>query len=154
MAKIKHGKCEHHLYSVWRHMKARCSNPKNKDFKNYGGRGISVCEAWKESFANFYSWAVVNGFRDDLFIDRKDNDGCYEPSNCRWVDRKTNNANKRKRIIEIDGERGDYGYWSKKLKCSPYRISLRISAGWSERRAVTQPVLSKGKGKTFGILER
>jgi hypothetical protein len=139
----------HPIYIVWTHMKQRCFNPKAKGFKDYGGRGITVCGLWLSDFQVFYDWAVSNGYESGLFIDRKDNDGNYEPGNCRWVDRLTNNRNKRKRIIEVDGEKGDYDYWAKKLKCRSSRISLRISSGWSERRAVTQPVLPAGKGKTF-----
>jgi hypothetical protein len=66
-------------------MKKRCDDPRHKKYKYYGGKGISVCEEWKKSFSNFYNWAKKNGYRDDLFIDRVDNDGNYCPENCRFT---------------------------------------------------------------------
>jgi len=150
----KHGLRNHSLYTVWSHIKSRCYNRMNKDFINYGHRGIHICEEWLNNFENFFYWSINNDYKQGLFIDRKDNNKNYEPSNCRWVTRSVNNNNKRKRIINIDGKSGNYNYWAKKLGCEPKRISLRLAAGWSERRAVTQPILPRGKGKTFGLCNR
>lgn len=90
----KHGfahKCS--LYSVWKSMNGRCSNPKDKSYKNYGGRGITVCEEWQNDFMSFYFWAYSNGYKEEklenglniLTLDRIDNDDNYCPQNCRWV---------------------------------------------------------------------
>lgn len=81
------------LYTIWVNMRQRCSNPKAARYSRYGGRGIKVCAAWEESFEAFQDWATANGYRDDLSIDRIDNDGNYEPSNCRWADSTTQRVN-------------------------------------------------------------
>ena len=97
-----HGGYHTRLYKVYRTMLARCENPKNLEYKNYGGRGISVCEEWRSSFPAFRTWAMANGYdpsaeRGDCTIDRIDVNGNYEPSNCRWVPMSVQAKNKRPR---------------------------------------------------------
>ena len=75
-------------------MKRRCYNKNNKDYGRYGGRGIVMCDEWKNDFMSFYSWAINNGYRDDLTIDRINNDGIYEPDNCKWVTMKEQAQNR------------------------------------------------------------
>lgn len=89
------------LYSIWRGMKQRCYYQKHKDYHNYGGRGITVCDEWKNDFETFYAWAINNGYRDDLTIDRIDVDGNYETKNCRWstLYEQAKNRRLRKRVI-------------------------------------------------------
>lgn len=83
------------LRRIWSDMKARCYNPASDSFKNYGGRGITVCREWKNDFTAFAVWAMQYGYKQDLSIDRIDNDKGYEPSNCRWATMKQQAANKR-----------------------------------------------------------
>lgn len=89
------------LYNIWLAMKQRCYYPKHKDFHNYGGRGIVVCDEWRNDFLSFYNWAVANGYRDDLTIDRIRVNGNYEPTNCRWATWREQRLNQRprKRVV-------------------------------------------------------
>lgn len=92
----RHGDCYTRLYTIWRSMRQRCGNPKNMDYKSYGGRGILVCDEWKD-YTAFKRWALSNGYADNLSIDRINVDGNYEPGNCRWADAKTQANNRRPR---------------------------------------------------------
>lgn len=92
----KHGQSDHPLNSVWSAMVGRCHREKHKMFGYYGARGISVCDEWRVDFTKFLDWSLANGWKTGLEIDRVDNDGNYEPSNCRFVDRSTNVNNRRR----------------------------------------------------------
>lgn len=99
----KHGMKGSRLYSVWSNMKGRCFCSTNKDYRHYGGRGITVCDEWKDNFQAFYDWSIANGYDKDAkfgdcTIDRIDVNGNYEPSNCRWVSMKVQNNNQRPRL--------------------------------------------------------
>lgn len=86
------------LYYIWQGMKARCYNEHNIRYVNYGGRGIKVCDEWKDNFTAFYQWAIDNGYSEEKTIDRINVDGDYEPSNCRWADIKTQCNNRTSNI--------------------------------------------------------
>ena len=95
---IHNPKPEHYerIKRIWKNMKSRCGNPNATSYRIYGGRGIAVCDEWKNDFMSFYNWAINNGYSDDLSIDRIDNDKGYCPSNCRWATAKEQRANQRK----------------------------------------------------------
>lgn len=98
---LKHTHCKTHdrLYKIYNCMKTRCYNKHVNEYKNYGGRGIDVCSEWREDFMAFYNWAVNNGYKEGLTIDRVNVDGDYEPNNCRWVTKKQQANNRRNNII-------------------------------------------------------
>jgi len=87
-----HGLTNHPLFGVWNDMKARCTLKSHHAYKNYGARGISVCEEWLHDFKVFYDWAITNGWKKGLHLDRIDNDGDYKPSNCQFITRRENLA--------------------------------------------------------------
>lgn len=93
----KHGMRHTRLYRIWLNMKTRCHNPNYKESDRYMERGISICSEWDDDFTKFYEWSMNNGYADNLTIDRINNDGNYEPSNCRWVTRSVQNRNRGKR---------------------------------------------------------
>lgn len=88
----KHGMYLHPVYNAWNDMRQRCNNPKSKGYKNYGGRGIKVCKLW-DDIGSFIHWSLSNGWKPGLQIDRKNNDGNYEPENCHFVTNFENNLN-------------------------------------------------------------
>ena len=94
--RTKHGGRHERLYHIWHGMKERCLTPTNKDYPNWGGRGITICNEWVNDYATFREWALSNGYEDSLSIDRINNDGNYEPTNCRWVTLQEQAKNRRK----------------------------------------------------------
>lgn len=112
----KHYLSKTNLYKVYNHMIYRCYNKKNISYKNYGGRGIKVCEEWKNDFMSFYNWAINNGYRADLTLDRIDVNGNYEPNNCRWATIKEQANNKRNnRFVEYKNEKYTISQLSDKM---------------------------------------
>ena len=90
----------------------RCTNQNNKSYKIYGGRGIKICNEWKEDKESFYNWAISNGYKEGLQLDRINTNGDYEPSNCRWVTSKQNNNNRRNNHkYEMNGEVHTLSEW-------------------------------------------
>lgn len=142
--KVTHG---HHrvgkqtkIYNTWCNMKRRCSDPTNKQWKDYGGRGISVCNKWVNSFENFLEDMGEPPF--GLTLDRVNNDGDYSPENCRWADRPTQRRNGRGHVVEveIDGKKMLLKDAAQHLKIvSVMAAYSRMYRGWSPILAVTTP---------------
>lgn len=134
-----HGMTGTATFTVWRSMHARCKNPKSKDYPNYGGRGIAVCERW-DRFENFLADMGERPAR--LTLERSDNERGYEPGNCRWATIREQNLNTRaNRVLEVAGERHPISMWAELTGISKSTLRRRvIELGWSHERAVTEPV--------------
>lgn len=134
-----HGESKTKLYRIWKGMRTRCYNPNSRAYKNYGGRGILVCDEW-EHYEAFKTWAIQNGYSEGLTIERIDNDGMYEPGNCEWISLSSQTKNtRRNHYIVYDGRRMTLSDWSKELGGNPNLVTTRLQRGWSEEDAVTTP---------------
>ncbi len=134
---MKHGMYETRLYRIWASMRNRCTNSTNPAYKDYGGRGITVCNEWNE-FTVFMDWALNNGYSDDLTIDRIDVNGNYEPDNCRWATFSVQANNKRtSRYIEYRGEKHTVSEWARITGFNKTVIAERLNRGWTEEEALT-----------------
>lgn len=134
------------LYAIWDSMKQRCNNRNHKYYKDYGGRGISVCEEWSSDFSSFRKWAIENGYNNiskkyQCTIDRIDVNGNYEPSNCRWVDMKTQQRNRRNNVmIMYNGKNQCLQAWSDDTGLPFDTLWRRLKRGWDIDRALTTPL--------------
>lgn len=131
-------------------MEYRCERPHHKQYKDYGGRGISICPEWKD-FNKFYEWAINNGYEKELTLDRNNNDGDYEPSNCSWTTMAEQGKNRRGVLaITINGETKNAYEW-----CEIYNINYhtfanrRNTLGWSDLKSLTTPVKIRKNPKGF-----
>lgn len=132
-----HGQYKSKLYKVWSAMKRRCSRPNDPSYHNYGGRGITICAEWLE-FPPFYAWAMENGYREGLTIERKDNDQGYSPDNCAWIPKPEQSSNTRRcKMITYQGETHNIKVWAQKFGISYARLQHRLKRGWSIERAFT-----------------
>lgn len=128
------------LERVYRNMKSRCTNEKTDSYKNYGGRGISVCDEWLASIDVFFEWALSHGYKDTLSLERINNDGNYEPSNCTWIAPEHQVRNKRTtRRLTWNGKTQTPREWAIELGVSYDAIQIRVNRGWSADRILTQP---------------
>lgn len=134
-----HGESGTRLNKIHRALKQRCNNQKNPAYKDYGGRGITVCEEWAQSFEAFRDWALANGYRDDLTIDRIDNDGPYSQENCRWISMKQQCNNRRSnRIITYNGESHTVTEWAELTGINYHTLMGRLyGRGWNAEKALT-----------------
>lgn len=129
------------LYRIWSNMKKRCLNKKNQAYFRYGGRGVTICNEWLNDFMNFYKWALNNGYKDNLTIDRIDVNGNYEPYNCRWATYKEQANNRRKEItsryLTYKEKTQTVTEWCKEYNINYSTLSCRINKlKWNDEKAL------------------
>lgn len=132
-----HGLRHTRLYRIYRCMLFRCYNSSHKYYSRYGGRGISICDEWKNDFSLFAEWALKNGYNDTLSIDRIDVNGNYEPNNCRWVTNKVQSENRTDNIIyEVNGKSAALSYWCDFYSKKYATVYSRLKSGWTIEEAL------------------
>jgi hypothetical protein len=150
-----HGLTQHPLNFHWNAMKARCKYKSQLMYKNYGGRGIKVCQEWLDDFMNFYNWAINNGWEEGLTLDRIDCNGNYCPENCRWATYEEQANNKRSNVnITAFGETKTLAQWTRDPRCKtkPFNIQYRISQGYTAEEAISTPTNGKYRRKVIKSL--
>lgn len=137
VGEVVHGKCNTRIYHTYKHMKQRCYNKNCKDFKDYGGRGITICDEWLNDFMAFYNLAYENGYKDTLTIDRIDNNKGYEPSNCRWISNQEQQNNKRNNVLlTYNGKTQTMAQWVECLGLKSGTVRMRHHRGWSDKECL------------------
>lgn len=142
-----HGMYKKRIYNIYTSMIQRCENSNNVDYHNYGGRGIQVCDEWKNNFEAFYDWAMLHGYSSGLTIDRIDVNGNYEPLNCQWVTYKEQGNNRRNNhLITYNGETHTMAEWADITGINYSILACRIlNHKWSVERALTQEVKTRAR---------
>ena len=142
----KHGKSDTRIYREWAAMRNRCGNENMEHYDCYGGRGITVCKEWQDSFDVFYQWAMENGYKENLTLDRIDNNLGYSSENCRWATVKEQSNNRRtNHFITYQGKTQTIQMWADEIGVSSRLISHRLQNGWTITEALTTPVWKNGK---------
>ncbi len=146
MSAKTHGKSETKLYKVWGSMKARCQNPNDKSYFLYGARGIKVFGTWNR-FEPFCAWAMANGYREGLTLERVDNNSGYSPSNCAWIPKSKQSSNTRRcKLITWRGETRILRDWARKLGLPYCVIQARLKKyGWSIDSAFSRPLATPNR---------
>ena len=138
----KHGLSHTRLHRIWHSMYCRCNYKSTNGYKNYGGRGITVCNEWIgiEGFVRFYNWAIENGYKDGLTLDRINLNGNYEPSNCKWsTPKEQSNHRRNSRYITFNNETKTAKQWCDLYKISQTTFNDRLNRGWIIEQALTIP---------------
>lgn len=129
----------YNIYQAFKDINKRCYDIRNKEYKNYGGRGISVCDEWKNNLTSFRKWAISHGYKHGLTIDRTNNNDGYSPENCRWVTQKEQMRNTRvNRLLTYNGETHCLAEWAEILNIPISRIHYRLKMGWTIHRTLSQ----------------
>lgn len=141
LANRRHGLRNTKLFSIYSSIKQRCLNSNCYAYKNYGERGIKICKEWENNFKAFYDWAIANGYKEDLTIDRINNNGNYEPNNCRWVTQKIQCRNyRRNHLITYNNETKCLIEWSELYNIEYKLLHKRLYKGWDIEKALLTPV--------------
>lgn len=139
-SKKTHGLSYTKIYTKWYSMLERCTTPSQKSYQNYGGRGITVCDEWK-NFLNFYQWAMETGYKDGLTLERKDVNGNYCPENCCWITIQEQSRNKRNNVyLTFNGKTMLKEDWARELGIKSNVIGRRLKRGWTVEEALTIPI--------------
>lgn len=134
------------LHRIWKHMVERCCSPKCKSYQRYGGRGITICDEWRNSFKVFCKWALANGYDPNIewkqcTIDRIDNSKGYSPDNCQWIPMGMQARNRRSnKPITFNGETHLIVEWAEIIGIPKSTLSKRLDSGWSVEDALTKPI--------------
>lgn len=135
---ITHGETNTRLYSIWTAMKRRCFNSNCSEYKDYGGRGITICDEWANDYTSFRDWALESGYQDNLSIDRNNNNGNYEPNNCSWVTSVAQANNRRSNHeITFENETHNVTEWAIIKGINPKTLFNRLYTGWSVEDALS-----------------
>lgn len=141
----KHGMTKTRLFRIWTSMISRCGSKSNSAYENYGGRGIVVCNEWK-NFKEFYDWSIRSGYQENLSIDRINNNKGYSPENCRWTTAKQQANNRRSTIfLTVDGVKKTISEWAELYGIKYDTIYCRLQDGWSDEEAVLTNVARRKK---------
>lgn len=141
-ARATHGLSRNRLHRIWSGMVRRCHDPRCAAFRYYGAKGVAVCGEWRESLPAFASWALANGYSDELTIDRIKSSGNYEPENCRWATMEEQENNRSDNVwVTIGGETKTVSQWSRDSRCRAAHCTIRgrIRRGWNPVKAIMTP---------------
>ena len=152
----KHNMCGTKIYNVYKSMRERCFNKNDKNYRHYGGRGIKICDEWldkENGFMNFYNWAIKNGYKKGLTLDRINVDGNYSPSNCRWTTMKEQSNNRRNNnYITYNGETHTLTQWSEILNIKYGTLQNRIQVQKKSNDMIFEKSTTKKRIRQYDLL--
>ena len=143
--RIKHGKTGTRLFNIWQNIRSRCLCTTNPYFQYYGGKGIKICDEWKDDFNSFYDWAMRNGYEENLTIERIDVNGNYKPSNCKWATWVEQSLNKNDtHFLEYKGVKKPLTVWAREKGINPSTLLYRLKRGWIVEKSLETKVANNG----------